>query len=186
MKTIKLSLIGLLSLFITVLLIKYAVLSYNNITTDFQPLGTTEVYNFGITFLFQCILLLSLAIISFTFAIVSFTQANKHYKLWCTKRKIMQLVNHIDEEEYNEVIKKIERASNTLVKKVHVYDYLKNKNKPLKNTADIVKENNNNMARDIALATEPVLPKKAFKIPADIIPERDTYNPIEFERKDSE
>jgi len=199
MKTIKLSLIGILSLFITVLLLKYAVISYQYITIDFTTIGSTEVYNFGITFLIQCILLLSLSIIAFGFTIVSFTQANKYYKLWCTKRKVMQLVNHIDEEEYNEVVKNVEKASNTLVKKEHVHNYLnkhrkalvtnagiqaKSAEEQLRKTDDIVKENNNRIAKRVSLDDAIKMAKAA----PNIIPERDTYQApedIQFIPKES-
>lgn len=169
MKTIKYFLLGLLSLFITVLLIKYAVISFNYIIIDFQPVGSTDVYNFGLTFFIQCVLLLILASASLTTSLASFSLSHKYYQKWCNTRRDLQLFKHIKDEKYNEVCKNISKASNSVVKEALLKNYLYDTplfKEKIEKTNDIVNRNNKERVDNIVF-------------------ERDTYNPIEFERKES-
>jgi len=156
MKTIKYIILGIFSLFITVLLLKFTVTSYNYITIDFQPVDTTEVYNFGLTFFIQTIVLLAISFLSILNSIACFALASKYYKQWCRVRRNNQLLRHIEQEKYEQLITRISKTNIIEEKEDYVNNFLfTNKGRVKDNaytqslnaTNDIVKAYNKKLER---------------------------------------
>jgi hypothetical protein len=137
MKTIKSFLTGILYLFIAALLIRYAVISLNYLTTDFIPLGSKEVLNFGVTFGIQAIVLIAGTLYLLSRAIHMFAIAYKNYVAWGKDYKNRQLIKYIEQEKYTALETKVRSTNDPVLKEQYITDYLRGK--PLDNEGRIIK-----------------------------------------------
>src|SRR6478736_10426103 len=124
MKTIKLSLLGILYLIITVFLIRYAVITINYITTDFTTTNTKELVNFGLTFAIQSIILIALALICIAEAIGCFSTSYSYYFKWKTDYRNRELLKHIEEQKYEKICANIRSTNDITIKKQYIDEYL--------------------------------------------------------------
>lgn len=136
MKTIKFFLTGVLSLFVTVLLLRYAVLSLQYMTNEFTTIDSKDIYNFGFTFAIQAIILVALAFSSIAFAIASFKLTSKYYHIGAKAKRERQLLKHIEDEKYNELITKLRSTNDIATKSRYIDEYLGKK----KSFSDVMKD----------------------------------------------
>lgn len=127
MKTIKLSFIALFTLLISILLLKYAVISYNYITIDFQPVGSKDIVNFGLTFGIQTFILLASSLGILIISIVAGKSAYKAYLDSLIKSKDNQLFRHLNKLKYEDLINKLKSTNSTVLKEEYIREYIKNK-----------------------------------------------------------
>lgn len=169
MKTIKFTLFGLIALLVAVLSIKYAVVSLHYTTTDFTTIDTKDIYNFGLTFAIQAILLTAFGLFAIAVAVGAFQLAIKYYHISAKIRRDMALMKHIEEERYNELVNKL-RATDSLDKKreyIDEYlDYNTNKNRKGTQIHEVLEKRlKDRLAKKVA---EPVTTKEASK--SDLFP----------------
>lgn len=137
MKTIKFSLLGLLFLFISILLLKYAVISFNYITTDFTTASTKDIYNFGLTFAIQAVILSGLSFTCIATFIACMQLTIKYYNISAKIRRDNALLKHLEEEKYNDLVDKLRSTNDTVLKHEYIQEYLnKNPNKLIGITPD--------------------------------------------------
>lgn len=171
MKTIKFTLFGLLSLLIAVLLFKYAIMSLNYITIDFITPEDKGIHNFGLTFAIQSIVLTTLAFIALATMLGSFQLAIKYYHISAKERRNKQLLNHLDNERYNELISKLRSTNSIDKKKDYIDEYLNSDNKKtlFKNSLS----NFINLIKDKRMEEQK---RKQEAATNTMVAERDTFN----------
>jgi len=124
MKTIKFTLLGLLSLFISVLLLRYAVISLSYITTDFTTINSKDILNFGLTFAIQAIVLVAIALFALTVMVSCFSLTRKYYIKGSIDRRNAELLKHIEDEKYQELCDKLRQADSIEEREKYITDYL--------------------------------------------------------------
>jgi len=195
MKTIKLSLLGILYLFISVLLLRYAVISINYITTFFTTTSDKEPINFGITFAVQGTILIALALLCIANAIKAFTLSYTYYIKWKLDYRNRQLIKYNEEEKYNDLCKLLRNTSSTDKKEELINEFLNPKHADLKERIkrwleysriaepvtpnESYKDMSNRTAR--VKTTQEAIKDKLTNAKKEIVLERDTYEPIGFD-----
>lgn len=160
MKTIKFTLFGLIALLVAVLSLKYTVVSLQYITTDFITTDSKELVNFGLTFAIQAIVLAGLSGITLATFIACIQLAIKYYHVDAKIRRDKALLNHIEEERYNELVNKLRNTKTIDLKREYIDEYLNrnNTNPKVKDFVDFLKTMSKKVKED------------------KIVSERDTFN----------
>lgn len=211
MKTIKLSLLGILYLFISVLLLRYAVISLNYITTDFITTSSKDILNFGVTFGAQSIILIALALLCIANAISAFTTSYNYYTKWKLDYRNRQLIKYNEEEKYNDLCKLLRDTSSTDKKEELINEFLDTKKskgyvnayiqglnahkeideyiKSLKlstNKEGVTISGFENMPNRMARTKtrHNAIKDVVTKAKEEIVIERDTFDPLGFEKKE--
>lgn len=134
MKTIKFTLFALIALLVAVLSLKYTVVSLQYITTDFITTDSKELVNFGLTFAIQAIVLAGLSGITLSIFVACIQLAIKYYHISAKVRRDKALINHIEDERYNELVNKLRNTKTIDLKREYIDEYLNyDKNKAINN-----------------------------------------------------
>lgn len=202
MKTIKFFLLSILSTFIAILSLRGAIISLNHITTDFLTTSDKVIYNFSLTFAIQAVILVAIALFFISITVACIQLTHKYYLKGNIERRNRELLKHLADEKYNELVNKLRNAHSTEIKGVYIKEYLYDKTKASweSKTSDMIVEGNKAHEQMEAYmeATKLVSNKDLLnartgtgkssniantltKAKKEIILERDTYEPLEFD-----